>query len=1073
MNKIIPLLLFILLPAFTFAQNPHPSAQPDTYRSKSNPLYWKNRPPYTGYWQQDVVYKIEATIDETTDILDGHEILTYWNNSPDTLPFVFFHLYQNMNLKGGHVENLNINNNSKPRLGKYQAQGLGEPVEYIRVNGKDLKTIIDFTVMKVFLEKPILPGDSIVFDIKFKTYWDSEGSLRSRYKVFNAYGFKHYDGVHWYPRICVYDSKFGWDTFQHLGKEFYGDFGSYEVSLNFSSNYVLGATGILQNEKEVLPDELRQKLDVKNFSNKPWESEPSVVTPYNKNERKTWKYFAVNVHDFSFTADPTYRIGEAEWDGIKVYTLCQEPHASGWYQLAPYIAACLKLYSEDFGRYVWPQITVADARDGMEYPMLNLDGGRYPWSNGLYTHELGHEWFFGMVGNNETYRAALDEGFTQFLTAWSLHKLDGPYGVQRTYRSKYYERYKEPVTVTDGNVYLGYLSDAIRGTEPEPLNTHSDAFDGALGHGGGYRHVYFKTATMLYNLQYTLGDTLFQNAMKHYFNQWKICHPYFEDFRNSIIHYTHIDLNWFFDQWLETTKTIDYKIGCVKKGEEKDSYKILFKRKGRMEMPIDFTVTAKDGRKYNFYIPNTWYQKETDATVLPKWYGWDKLHPTYTATVTIPGGIKDVQIDTTYRLADVNMLGNSKKCPVSFRFDSQVGNAADWKHYKLFWRPDLWYNSLDGLQAGLHFEGNYFNFKHIFSFTAWYNTGLLQNGTFDYGLTSTQLKNHQPVAANFSYRTNIRRGFYQMFFNASGKYLDGLVGGSLGVDMDLNKKSSLSLSINSLYRPDSNAVAYSLYADEWQPYNWNNFVNISYKQNYNYIGGRGNITVTLRSGSLLSDYQYAALSFTELNYHRLGKLDLRTRAFIQYGTGLFPGESALYLAGANPEEMSDNKYLRSRAFVPADWVGYGTATNHFQQGGGLNLRGYAGYLVAEENNGDGYIYTVYKGNSGAAINAELEFNRLIKFNPKFLRNYFSLNTYLFGDAGVIGYTKTDNSHAVSALRADAGIGVALTVNKFLNVLDKVKPLTLRFDVPLVINRAPADEPDFVKLRWVVGINRAF
>src|SRR5665213_1535642 len=129
----------------------------------------------------------------------------------------------------------------------------------------------------------------------------------------------------------------------------------------------------------------------------------------------------------------------------------------------------------------------------------------------------------------------------------------------------------------------------------------------------------------------------------------------------------------------------------------------------------------------------------------------------------------------------------------------------------------------------------------------------------------------------------------------------------------------------------------------------------------------------------------------------MGKLDLSTRGFIQYGTGTFPGESALYLASANPEELTDNKYTRSVAFVPAQWVGYGATTNHFQEGGGLDLRGYAGYLVAQSNTKDGNVYTVYKGNSGAAVNAELEFDRLVKIAPKITRNWLKLDTYFFGD----------------------------------------------------------------------------
>src|SRR6185436_9413747 len=143
----------------------------------------------------------------------------------------------------------------------------------------------------------------------------------------------------------------------------------------------------------------------------------------------------------------------------------------------------------------------------------------------------------------------------------------------------------------------------------------------------------------------------------------------------------------------------------------------------------------------------------------------------------------------------------------------------------------------DGFQAGLHLEGNYYNYKHIFSLTAWYNTGLLQNGTYDYGLTDAQLKAHQPFAFNFSYRNNITRIFNKAYFNANGKYLDGLIGGSLGIDVEANAHNAFTLSANSLYRPDSNAVAYSLYPEEWQAHLWNNFVKVGWQHTYNYLGG--------------------------------------------------------------------------------------------------------------------------------------------------------------------------------------------------------------------------------------------
>ena len=140
--------------------------------------------------------------------------------------------------------------------------------------------------------------------------------------MFNSYGSKHYNGCHWYPRIACYDRKFGWTTDQHLGREFYGDFGTYDVTLDFASNYIVEATGYLLNRDEVLPPDLREKLDIKNFADKPWGEKPSVIIPYEEGKRKQWRFYAENVHDFAFTADPNYRIGEAEWNGIKAYSIC-------------------------------------------------------------------------------------------------------------------------------------------------------------------------------------------------------------------------------------------------------------------------------------------------------------------------------------------------------------------------------------------------------------------------------------------------------------------------------------------------------------------------------------------------------------------------------------------------------------------------------------------------------------------------------------------------------------------------------------------------------------------------------
>ncbi|MEZ4915931.1 MAG: M1 family metallopeptidase [Chitinophagales bacterium] len=1083
MKKIVLNTCLFLLAYFVSLAQYNPIAPPNTFQSTENPYYWRNKKPYTDYWQQDVYYKIHATINEETDIIIGNEQLVYWNNSPDTLFEVYFHLYQNAFQPGSYYDNLYHNNGQIAKYGKYESAGLGTTIDDIKIDGATVKTTLDNTILIVHLNEPILPQSSVKFDINFKTYYDN-GSVRRRMKFFETFGQKQYNGCHWYPRIAVYDKKFGWTTDQHLGREFYGDFGTYDVTLNFASNYIVAATGKLQNENEVLPKELREKIDIKNFKNKPWNATPSVIIPYKKGERKEWHFYAENIHDFAFTASPHYRIGEAHYilegtnDTITAYSFAQESHASGWQNAAEYTAKVLQVYSEDIGMYGYHKMIVADARDGMEYPMLTLDGGSDPGYRGLLAHEVGHNWFYGMVNNNETYRAFMDEGFTQFLTAWAEERIDGKYIVENKSSKKYIAKYKKPRTVRDDEVYYGYIRDAAMENDA-PLNTHSDGFNGAIRHGGGYGHVYYKTAAMLYNLQYTLGDDLFKEALQYYFKKWSFCHPYPEDFRQSIIEYTHTDLNWFFDQWLETTKVIDYKVGKVKavKNEE-NTYEINFKRKGRMQMPIDFRVVDNNNRTFDYYIPNTYFQKETHADTLPKWTGWDKVYPKYTAKVTLPQAYKDkkvkiknVIIDPSYRLADANILNNSKKGKVEWRFDSHVWNFPEWKKYIIYYRPDIWWNGFDGLKLGWHLNGNYMNRKHIFSFTAWYNTRLLQGNVPS--LAGHKFYTNDRISFNFEYKTALDRKLKNTDLSIQARYLDGLVLGKIQIDKQFNNGIKSYINYKRMIRPESNDVDYLLYANEWSNGQCNGSVEggLSYDFRTKHDDYSGTVALTARtSASPVMNYQYATFEFKDK--YSFWRMDLKSRLFVRMGTKNPPPESALYFAGANGEEMVENKYVRAAGFYPKQWVGsYGAVVNHFHYGGGLNMRGYSGYLVYETDN-TGTVNNAYRGNSGAAMNIELDFDRIIKWKklPK-LKKYFDIDTYLFADAGTIRYTTTGNNQKWSNFRADAGAGISFTIKRWLNLYD-VKPFTIRFDVPFYISHAPPGENN-VKFRWQIGINRAF
>jgi hypothetical protein len=1062
----------------------------DIYRSTKNPYYWKNRAPHKAYWQQDVHYKIYANIDETKNMVQGDEELEYWNNSPDTLNEVFFHLYQEAFVKNSYLHKLEKEVKFKERLGNYEKQGLGMAIEEVSVAGNTVEAELDNTIMKVKLPTPLYPGAKTKLRIVFRTYYDN-GATRRRMKMYPAWGFMHYNGVQWYPKVCVYDAKFGWDTYQHLNKEFYGEFGSFDVSLNFASNYIVEATGELKNRDEMLPADLRQKLDIKNFAKKPANEAPSIITPYEKDKRKIWHFVANNVHDFAFTADPSYRIASTTWNGIECVGLAQEPHAANWQNSADYVAKIIQTFSEDIGMYGYPKMVAADAADGMEYPMLTLDGGGDPGYRGLLVHEIGHNWFYGMVGSNETYRAAMDEGFTQFLTAWGMREIDGDYIIEGKPKSKYKKKFYEPTEVKDARVYRGYLMAALNRNEL-PLNTHSNDFHDALAHEGGYGQVYYKTATMLYNLQYVLGDDLFLKAMQHYFDQWKFAHPYFEDFRSSIIEYTNVDLNWFFDQWLETTKTIDYKIGGIKRLPGEDMFSVTFKRKGEMQMPIDFTVTAKDGSKHNFYIPNTWFSKKTTATTLPKWYGWSKIQPEYEAKIQVPSGIRSIQIDTTWRLADKYSVNNykSKGLPLSpkafaLKFDGGLNAPLDRKKVRLYVRPDLWWNPVDGIKAGLHLESDYMASMHKLDVTAWVNTHVLQD--YDYvGFESEgYYDRYLMFNYSFNYTTPLSLKNPKLQLQINSRQLDGLWYHRAGFNWQSNDNNLVQLYGQSMWRQTGYDLDYLIYMNEWSSSNVkrNTSLNVEWTHKYKYLNGNGAYTFSLRTPMLAGNnnpFNYSYAQFECINNNRMGKLDVKTRFFARYGMGdNIPYESALFLAGANPEELMEDKYTRSKGFMPDSWGTYSTTDmNHFQQGGGLNLRGYAGYYVGDTRNGN--ILIAYKGRGGVSGNVEVDFDDYVKFRPKFLRNWLHLDAYLFGDAGIMQLSNYDTAKIFmtiptnmwSDIRMDAGLGFAFTIKRW-GVFDKAKPLTLRIDFPVLINKAPFANPDYAAFRWVVGVNRSF
>jgi len=514
------------------------------------------------------------------------------------------------------------------------------------------------------------------------------------------------------------------------------------------------------------------------------------------------------------------------------------------------------------------------------------------------------------------------------------------------------------------------------------------------------------------------------------------------------------------------SKTIDYKVKNVKKGDSSGKYSITFQRKGEMQMPLDFTVINTFGEKFSYHIPNNYFIKNTNATILPMWHGWGKIYPEHKAEIQINGKLKNVIIDTTYRLADINLLNNNKKFPLKTRFDWQVINTTDRKNYELFWRLDLWYNSIDGLKAGIHFDGDYFNLKHGLEFTAWYNTLLFREKQTSVDYVKRDLFNF-----NFSYKNPLFNPDYKLSWFTNARILDGLYLSKLGIGKSLSDKTNASLYFKTMWRPEKHHLDYLLYPDQWNYDKWNNTLNANLVHSYINPKSNGYINLNLRSSTFGSDYNYSTFNTELLHKIYLKKFVLKNRLFGSISTGNeIALESKLFLAQSNPEEMMENKFTRSRGFFPTDWLGYGKDLNHFQYGGGLNLRGYSGYL-APKNIDTGQVYT-YSGTTGASVNFELEFDRWINIKPKFISKYFSLNTYLFFDGGIINYNKINEKLKFADFRMDAGLGTALTIKSW-GALQKVKPFTVRFDMPFYVSHIPFEEKDNLKFRWILGVGRAF
>ncbi|MCF8256774.1 MAG: hypothetical protein K9J06_04440 [Flavobacteriales bacterium] len=389
-------------------------------------------------------------------------------------------------------------------------------------------------------------------------------------------------------------------------------------------------------------------------------------------------------------------------------------------------------------------------------------------------------------------------------------------------------------------------------------------------------------------------------------------------------------------------------------------------------------------------------------------------------------------------------------------------------NYVLEGGPDIWYNGYDGLKLGVQLAGGLADRHHVFNAFLWAHTGIGQYGLPD----GSDRYGFMPLSFSGDYRTSLHSYWRNSTVRLAVRALDGLYGGKVGLTKG-NRKGDITFGLwfKAMYRPERNGLPYLLDRQHWDMGRWNNSFAATLEYQYSYGTGTGELDMVLRSSNLGSDHDYHYIRTTAINRTELWMLKLHSRVFLQLGYGTdWASESMLYLDRASPEEMADSRLTGSAGIFPSQWAEYGVVQNHFHHGGGLNLRGYSGYLAPEQRGDE--ILMAHSGVHGAAVNLELEFDRLLGSDKWPMRKYLRLNTYFFADAGIISINASDAAPAFAMPRADAGVGVAFTVRQW-GPITRLHPITLRFDMPLFVSRPAALQPGPWQFRWVLGVARAF
>ncbi|MBI4727560.1 M1 family metallopeptidase [candidate division TA06 bacterium] len=627
-------------------------------------------------WQQRVAYQIEARLDTADHYLYASQNLRYFNNSPDTLKFVWFHLYPN----AYRDRNTDFAREAK-EAGNYKFWRSGPKDKgYIELNqlsadGQALGYEYgpDLTEIKVPLNRPLAPGESLDFFMDYRVKIP---------KIFSRLGHAgaHYEISQWYPKIVVYDS-LGWhpDGYHYNG-EFYGDYGSFDVGLTLPRNMKIGATGI------------------------------ELVNPYDSldlsSDSGSYRFFyADDVHDFAWCADPAYQETTETYKGVDIKVLCLPKDRKKWANVMQYSKDALDYYGRWYGEYPYSTLTVCDgdmaAGGGMEYPnLVIISSGEDKITRSLENvvmHEIGHQWFYGILGNNEMDEPWLDEGINSFSEERYFEEKYGPKG--NMWAKKFLQKLMPEFSDRYVGYFLCYLYAANK--MEQPITTKACLVDEQAQYAVT---AYKKPALMIWWLKGFLGDSAFDAAMQAYCRKFRFKHVSAENFLAVMDSVSGKNVSQPLRAWLGNASPVDYSITqAARIGEQEFTYLFKLSRRGDFRVPVKFE--AWDGVNRSYYLD--WSAQRSDTNFY----------------LQMDGKLQWAALDPNQTILEINRWNNRWPRKVSY---SVFPRLPDFGAYRIFAFPLPCYDAVNGFRLGVISHGAYLADgdpmigKHQWTFSPYY-----------------------------------------------------------------------------------------------------------------------------------------------------------------------------------------------------------------------------------------------------------------------------------------------------------------------------------------------------------------